>query len=103
METTNNEAIRLVLDLHDEAVTKALDALAGYKFQMFGYWAATAVHYSQLIGKLGGKRPPSRFRGLVVRARELVALDTGTLEDLAPLLAPSAAELADLDAGAPAS
>lgn len=69
MATMNDGAIEQVQELHDQAVRKAFDALAGYKFQMFGYWAATSVHYSQLIGKLGGKRPASSFRQLVHCAR----------------------------------
>lgn len=32
----------------DEAAEKAIDALARYKFMMFGYWAAVWVHLNRL-------------------------------------------------------
>jgi len=47
-----------------EAETKAWDALARYKFQMFGYWAAIWVH----LNRLEGKRRPNPFKGLVKAA-----------------------------------
>ena len=47
------------------AEAKALDALARYKFQMFGYWAAIWVHMNRLDG---GKRP-NPFRHIVAAAR----------------------------------
>lgn len=50
-----------------EAETKAIDALARYKFQMFGYWAGIWVH----LNKIEGKKRPSPFRSLVVAARDL--------------------------------
>ena len=50
-----------------EAETKAIDALARYKFQMFGYWAGIWVH----LNKIEGRKRPSPFRSLVVAAREL--------------------------------
>ena len=55
---------RLTFELA-EAERKAFDALARYKFQMFGYWAAIWVHLNHLDG---GKRP-SPFRSLVRAAR----------------------------------
>ena len=51
----------------DDAERKALDALARYKFQMFGYWAAIWVH----LNRLEGNHRPSPFTGLVKAAREL--------------------------------
>ncbi len=50
-----------------EAELKAVDALARYKFQMFGYWAGIWVH----LNKIEGRKRPSPFRDLVVAAREL--------------------------------
>lgn len=50
-----------------EAETKAIDALARYKFQMFGYWAGIWVH----LNKIEGKKRPSPFRSLVLAGREL--------------------------------
>lgn len=50
-----------------EAEAKAIDALARYKFQMFGYWAGIWVH----LNKIEGRKRPSPFRSLVVAAREL--------------------------------
>ena len=48
-----------------EAETKAWDALARYKFQMFGYWAAIWVH----LNKIEGRRRPNPFRRVVDHAR----------------------------------
>lgn len=52
----------------DEAEAKALDALARYKFQMFGYWAAIWVH----LNRVGEFKRPSPFKALVKAARPLV-------------------------------
>ena len=49
----------------DEAEVKAMKALAGYKFWMFGYWAANWVKVNRT---LGDKRP-SPFKSLVLAAR----------------------------------
>jgi len=59
--TTNK---RLIRDLR-EAEKKAVDALARYKFQMFGYWAAIWVH----LNRIGNFRRPNPFSGLVKAAR----------------------------------
>jgi len=44
-----------------EAETKAWKSLAGYKFYMFGYWAARWVQ----INKDWGTKKPNPFKGLV--------------------------------------
>jgi hypothetical protein len=49
----------------DEARDKAIDALARYKFAMFGYWAGIWVHLNQIIGD----KQPSPFKHLVRAAR----------------------------------
>lgn len=51
----------------DEAEHKALDSLARYKFQMFGYWAAIWVH----LNRLSGENRPSPFTRLVREARAM--------------------------------
>jgi hypothetical protein len=55
----------------EEAERKALDSLARYKFQMFGYWAAIWVH----LNRLEGKSRPSPFTALVKAAREIQKSD----------------------------
>lgn len=50
-----------------ECELKALKALAGYKFIMFGYWAALWVHWRPYAGS-----EPSPFRPLVHMARRLL-------------------------------
>lgn len=55
----------------DEAERKALDSLARYKFQMFGYWAAIWVHLNRLEGK--GRKSP--FAQLVKTARAMRTTD----------------------------
>lgn len=49
----------------DEAEHKAIDALARYKFQMFGYWAAIWVH----LNRLCETKKPNPFRQFVKLAR----------------------------------
>jgi len=48
-----------------EAEKKAFDALARYKFQMFGYWAACWVH----TNRVAGFHFPNPFKSLVEKAR----------------------------------
>lgn len=51
----------------DVARDKAIGALAGYKFMMFGYWAAVWVH----LNRLAPTKQPSPFRELVHAARRI--------------------------------
>lgn len=55
-----------------DAVDKAIDNLARHKHSNFGYWAASAVHYNQLLEgtPLHWRRSP--FRRLVDCARDMV-------------------------------
>lgn len=55
----------LLRDLED-AETKAVDSLARYKFQMFGYWAAIWVH----LNRCGNFKRPNPFGDFVKLARE---------------------------------
>lgn len=48
-----------------EAAIKAWEALARYKFWMFGYWAGVWVH----LNRLSGLKRPNPFRDLVKLAR----------------------------------
>lgn len=48
-----------------EAEAKAHNALARYKFVMFGYWAAMWVH----LNRIGGFKKPNPFRDYVQMAR----------------------------------
>lgn len=50
----------------DEAERKAIDALARYKFAMFGYWAGIWVH----LNKIEGKKRPNPFKHIVLAARK---------------------------------
>ena len=56
----------------DGAAVKAIKALAGYRFAMFGYWAGIWVH----LNRVEGKKRPSPFKFLVQAAREL-SVDQG--------------------------
>jgi hypothetical protein len=51
----------------NQAEEKAIDSLARYKFQMFGYWAAIWVH----LNRLSGERRKSPFASLVGQAKIL--------------------------------
>jgi hypothetical protein len=48
-----------------EAERRAWEALARYKFWMFGYWAAVWVH----LNRLSGQKNPNPFRKVVHLAR----------------------------------
>jgi len=50
----------------EEALRKAIDNLARYKFNNFGYWAGIWVHLNQIDGK-----EPNPFRPLVDLARNM--------------------------------
>jgi len=57
----------------DVAERKAIDALARYKFQMFGYWAAIWVH----LNRLAKNRRSNPFRRLVEAARAEIIAGSG--------------------------
>lgn len=50
----------------DEAERKSWNALARYKFTMFGYWAGVWVH----LNRIGGFDRPNPWRKLVMDARD---------------------------------
>jgi len=55
---------------YDDAVARAWDNLARYKFSNFGYWSSRVVFLGQLLEKVGDKRPANPFASLVKVARE---------------------------------
>nr|BDD45959.1 hypothetical protein 5 [bacterium] len=60
-----------ILEKMADAEAKAIDALARYKFYMFGYWSAAWIKYNQLL-----EDPrPNPFKDLVKCARKLKAGD----------------------------
>lgn len=62
-----------VLTARDESYKKAVDSLALYKFEMFGYWASAWVKYNQLLPpKMKAANP---FKELIHHAREMRARD----------------------------
>jgi|TARA_B100000035_G_scaffold88477_1_gene74420 hypothetical protein len=56
----------------NEAYDKAIDSLARYKFEMFGYWSSSWVKYNQLWGEFGNKRKPNPFKQLVQEANKMM-------------------------------
>jgi len=67
----HTEYIELVIrPARAKAYEKAIQALAGYKFLMFGYWAAEWVK----LNKLDPKPLPNPFKGLVQAGREMKEL-----------------------------
>ena len=54
-----------------EAYDKAIDSLARYKFEMFGYWSSSWVKYNQLWGEFGNEKKPNPFRNLVQEAKSM--------------------------------
>jgi hypothetical protein len=63
-----NETEQTILHDMKRAERNAWKALAGYKFWMFGYWAAIWIHLNKLLPK----SQPNPFRGLVEAAREVL-------------------------------
>ncbi len=53
----------------DIAERKAWDALARYKFMMFGYWAAIWVH----LNRISGQKRENPWRDLVREAKVVIA------------------------------
>lgn len=68
----------LVIEWED-ATRQAWDALARYKFWMFGYHAARVVYVGTLINRLGGPRLANPFADLVNVARSRYCRDCGEL------------------------
>lgn len=67
LDTTEGAIANRAFAMREEAEAKAIDSLARYKFEMFGYWAAIWVDVNRIIGD----RKPSPFSALVRIAREL--------------------------------
>ena len=61
-----------------EAEEKALEALSGYKFWMFGYHCARWVNYNRLLSK--ENRQPNPFRDFVKLARQKIDDGVSTSE-----------------------
>ena len=57
-----------IVDALVEAETKAWEALARYKFLMFGYWAAIWVH----LNRISGEKRPNPWKELVDIAKKIV-------------------------------
>jgi predicted Zn-ribbon and HTH transcriptional regulator len=79
--TTENTLETELATRRDEAHDKAIDALSRYKFEMFGYWAASWVKYNQVL-KTAGRSEPNPFRHLVKLARASSAEDAPDLGEL---------------------
>jgi len=59
--------VATIKELKEEAYVKAIDALARYKFMMFGYWAAIWVY----LNRVDTKKENNPFKGLVEKARQI--------------------------------
>lgn len=66
-----SRAEEAILAARREAEEKAIDSLARYKFQMFGYWAACWVHANRQAKDAGLGAEPSPFSSLVKEARRI--------------------------------
>lgn len=63
----------------EEATRRAFDALARYKFWMFGYHAARVVYCASIIERLGGPKVANPFSFLVDGARRVYCRDCGEM------------------------
>jgi len=63
----------------EDATRQAFDALARYKFWMFGYHAARVVYIATIINRMGGPRLANPFAGLVQAARAMYCRDCGEM------------------------
>lgn len=68
LERDCEDCQRILGDL-DHAETEAWNALARYKFMMFGYWCAVWVH----LNRTAKARAPNPWKSLVQQAREAQA------------------------------
>jgi hypothetical protein len=63
--------IELLFDELETAERKAWESLAGYKFQMFGYWAAIWVHLNRVTSEAMNAKPrPNPWGFIVATAKE---------------------------------
>jgi len=65
----------------EDSTRRAFDALARYKFWMFGYHAARVVYVATLIHRLGGPRLANPFTAIVRVAREAYCRACGEMRD----------------------
>lgn len=63
----------------EDATRQAFDALARYKFWMFGYHAARVVYIGTLLNRIGGIKIANPFVRLVQEARKAYCGDCGEL------------------------
>lgn len=56
-----------IIEQMNEAYEKAVEALSGYKFWMFGYHAARWINYNRLLDE----RKPNPFKVFVKLARDI--------------------------------
>ena len=68
-----------IQDQKEEAYVKAIEALSGYKFWMFGYHAARWVQ----LNRLTKEKDPNPFADFVITARSIIDAtnDAGTIDD----------------------
>lgn len=66
----NDSTLAMVLERRKQAELKAWKSLAGYKFYMFGYWAAAWVKYNALVPK--DHKLPNPFSDAVHLARDVL-------------------------------
>lgn len=73
-----------ILEARDKARDNAITSLAGYKFIMFGYWAARWVGLNQLVDKEDRNLNPFKLFVLVARGAIMQAdhRQTGLVEPL---------------------
>lgn len=64
-----------------DSTRRAFDALARYKFWMFGYHAGRAVYTATLIERMGGPKLANPFRSVVLEARRLYCRSCGDMRD----------------------
>jgi hypothetical protein len=67
MKKENKPTLTRLKEHKQEALENSIDALARYKFMMFGYWSAIWVHLNQIDQDKEG----SPFKALVEKAREM--------------------------------
>ena len=63
----------------EDSTRQAYDALARYKFWMFGYHAARVVFLGSIIDRLGGPKLANPFGNLVQEARRMYCRNCGEM------------------------
>lgn len=77
----SREVVEMLVLEWEDATRRAFDALARYKFWMFGYHAGRVVYLATLVSRAGGPKMQNPFTALVHHARRAYCRACGEMRD----------------------